>query len=124
MNPSRRLITIILIGCLMSVGGPWLGNGEPAPPNGIVKEYYPTGKIRLEFRYKNGLLRRKRVWYKNGHLMCDYVFQDGQPYIKKDYYENGRLKSSWSRESGVLQFFHDDGTLKASVSSRGEGLFH
>jgi len=93
------------------------------PRNGVVREYYSSRRIRLEFRYKNGLLVRKRFWYNNGRLMSDYHYRDGKPFKKRDYFDNGRLKSSWTLKPGILKVFNRDGSLKATIPNRVDGLF-
>ena len=109
---------------ILSVGIPHQGYARSLPRNGALREFYPSGQIRIEFRYKRGLLVRKKAWYQDGHLLLDYRYKNGEPILKKDYYENGRLKSIWVRKTGILKFYHADGKLKAVVDSRSDGLYH
>ncbi len=124
MKWTREILKTVLIGLLVLGLVPGLSEGKPPPEKGAVREFYSSGRIRLEYRYKQGLLVRKRFWYENGQLMGDYIYREGRPYKKTDYYKSGRLKSTWTRKSGILKFFRADGSLKVKVSSRGDGLFH
>ncbi len=103
--------------------GPEISEAKPSPRNGVIREYYASRRIRLEFRYKNGQLIRKRFWHKNGRLMSDYLYRDGKPVKKRDFYDNGRLKSLWTKKSGVLKIFDEDGSIRASIPNRVDGLF-
>lgn len=102
---------------------PAISQAKPPPRNGVIREYYSSRRIWLEFRYKNGRLTRKRFWYKNGRLMSDYIYRDGHPIKKRDFHENGRLKSIWTKKSGILKIFDDTGRLRVSIPNRVDGLF-
>jgi len=119
-NHLMRLMIVLLAVALFA---PALSEAKPPPQNGVIREYYPSRRIRLEFRYKNGLLVRKRFWYNNGRLMSDYLYRDGKPIKKRDFYQDGGLKSIWVKKSGILKVFNADGTLRAAIPNRADGLF-
>ncbi|MBP9855365.1 MAG: toxin-antitoxin system YwqK family antitoxin [Candidatus Omnitrophica bacterium] len=62
--------------------------------NGIKKDYYPNGKLKLEAEYKdgkqNGILRE---YYENGQLAFIQTIRNGKVSgMVKAYYESGKLK--------------------------------
>jgi len=59
-------------------------------PDGVVKEYYKSGKLKGEGTVKDGKAEG----------------------IVKEYYENGKLKAEWSIKNGV-----PDGTIKRYYES-------
>lgn len=85
----------------------------PRPKNGAQREYYPNGNLRLEVKFKDEKLVRKRAFYPNGEPLQDFIYKDGKPWVQKNFYEDGTLKSLWTKKSGVTKFYNPDGTLKA-----------
>ncbi len=104
------LITLILLGYLAYAG--------ETPQNGIVKKYYPSGKVELEQIYKNGKLDGKvKGYYEDGHFKSEVNFQNGKvngPY--KNYYEDGTLQSDGQYKDnkmvGVQSTYYPNGKLK------------
>lgn len=108
-----------LIGFLflsVALGSPLLAK---PPKQGIVREYYPNGRLQLEVRYKNGQEILRRQYGTAGQLLLDYRYREGQPYYKRVSYPNGRMRSLWTKKSGVLINYYRDGRIKAIVKSKG-----
>lgn len=78
-------------------------------PDGIVKEYYESGKLKSEWNYKNGKLEGIcKTYYESGELMFKYNYKEGkQDGITRSYYRNGRLKYEYKYRDGKLE-----GTIK------------
>lgn len=87
----------------------------PRPENGVQREYYTNGNLRLEVKFKNEKLVRKRAFYPNGKPLQDVVYKNGQPWVQKSFHETGRLKSVWTKKTGVIKYYHPDGRLKAEI---------
>src|SRR3989339_141547 len=67
-------------------------------PDGIVKEYYKSGKLLLEFNFKdnkmNGLYKS---YYEDGVLWQEKNYKDGKENgISRSYNEEGKLKEEWN----------------------------
>ncbi|HCI55116.1 MAG TPA: hypothetical protein PLQ61_02870 [Bacteroidales bacterium] len=84
--------------------------------HGLMKTYYPSGKLRQTFWYENGLREDTAVWY----------YEDGKVFRKTpyrrdtihgtqiQYYKSGRVKAKLEFEKGLrkpyLEEFNSDGT--------------
>ncbi len=89
---------------------------EVSPPDGKRTIYYfPSGKVRCEEEYTNGIKTGQHKWYyPNGKLEAEYIY-DGQTkkYLKKKtYYTNGQLWEDfdWSSGKEVLMDYNEDGS--------------
>ncbi|MBN1495876.1 MAG: hypothetical protein JXA07_03850 [Spirochaetes bacterium] len=78
------------------------GNGEQAGPQAesqqepeIVKEFYPSGKVKAETPFLNGRIHGvKKIFFENGVLQKEEEYRDGmREGISREYYEDGVLKS-------------------------------
>ncbi|OGF47652.1 MAG: hypothetical protein A2452_03215 [Candidatus Firestonebacteria bacterium RIFOXYC2_FULL_39_67] len=87
-------------------------------PDGIVKEYYKSGKLLLEFNFKdnkmNGLYKS---YYEDGVLWQEKNYKDGKENgIFKIYYENGKLMSEITykdgKTNGMARSYNEEGKLK------------
>ena len=78
-------------------------------PDGIVKEYYKSGKSKAEWNYKNGTLDGIcKVYFVNGNLMVKSSYKAGKRNgITKSYYHGLRLKYRYEYKDGKL-----DGIVK------------
>ena len=77
--------------------------------DGIYREYYENGQLKLECTYKNGQLEGiAKEYYKNNQLSCEYNFRDGKlDGLCKEYYESGKIKEEYYCKDGKF-----DGTFK------------
>ena len=91
---------------------------EPIPENGILREHYDNGQLKLENVYKKGIVVRKRTFYENGQLLSEYRYKEGKLYLFRTYYENGNLKSLWTKKSGKTRFYYPNGNLRAVQEDR------
>jgi hypothetical protein len=76
---------------------------EGAIPDGIVKEYYDTGKIRLVQNYCNARLEgTSREYYADGKIREERNYQNGDRNgVTREYDRNGRLKSESYYKDGL-----------------------
>jgi len=80
------------------------------PKNGTFTETWPSGKPKLEERYKegrrHGLLRR---WHENGTLAAHEEYEEGRWEGRRAaWHENGQEQFDWRYRDGKL----DEGTWK------------
>lgn len=84
------------------------------------KGYMPTGELRVEFEYAEGLATGKwRYFDRWGNLESEYEYQGGKLHGKGvEYYANGKVKSVNHYENGetngLYQSFHANGTLNTT----------
>ncbi len=94
--------------------------------DGVYKEYYRNGNLKLAINLKDGKLSGlNEVYMKDGHLIATRNYLNGQPHGEyKDYYSDGSLhvvgmavngkKEGWERKyykNGPLleEIFYQDG---------------
>ena len=73
--------------------------------DGIYREYYENGQLKLECTYKNGQLEGiAKEYYKNNQLSCEYNFKNGQlDGLCKEYYESGKIKEEYYCKNGEFE---------------------
>lgn len=73
--------------------------------DGIYREYYENGQLKLECTYKNGQLEgTAKEYYKNKQLSCEYNFKNGQlDGLCKEYYESGKIKEEYYCKNGKFE---------------------
>ena len=73
--------------------------------DGIYREYYENGQLKLECTYKNGQLEGiAKEYYKNNQLSCEYNFRDGKlDGLCKEYYESGKIKEEYYCKNGEFE---------------------
>lgn len=64
-------------------------------PDGVVTEYYPSGKVHAVIPYKNGKPDGLvKSYYENGQVKFEVTFVNNKKEgLSKWYYENGQLKN-------------------------------
>ena len=64
-------------------------------PDGMYRKYYPSGQLKSEIYYHNGVGKGMgKTYYENGQLKTEGVYKNGKiegPF--KYYFENGRLQA-------------------------------
>lgn len=72
---------------------------------GIYREYFENGQLKLECSYKNGELDGiSKEYYKNNKLSCEYHFKDGKlDGLCKEYYESGKIKEEYYCKDGKFE---------------------
>lgn len=83
--------------------------------NGIVKGYYPSGKLEYEENYIDGVVSGiSREYYENGQIADDRIRQGHSDLARKVFYKNGVLKAD-EKESDSKhkssKFYAEDGKL-------------
>jgi antitoxin component YwqK of YwqJK toxin-antitoxin module len=103
----------------------YLGKDEKPVPlislestNGVLKAYFPNGKVSREATYSDGVKTGSdKIYYVNGALRSEetteYTVSEG---LSKEYYANGKLKSEYNyimdNIEGVCKEYHENGALK------------
>ena len=83
---------------------------------GLIKTYYPNGKIKSEIFYVNKIREGlAKFYYENGNLRQEFSYINGKADgLIKEYYESGKLKLTYNIENGKkegrVSLFKDDGT--------------
>jgi TonB family protein len=84
---------------------------------GLVKTYFPNGKIQSEIFYINKIREGvAKLYYENGNLRQEFSYINGKvDGLVKEYYENGKLKLTYNIENGKkegrVSMFKEDGTF-------------
>ena len=92
--------------------------------NGIVKSYYPEGKIKREERIKEGKLNGvSKMYYPNGKLLLSITFENNKANGPYDiYYTNSRSKLSGNyannKKDGEFKKYDEKGKLLYIISFR------
>ena len=73
--------------------------------DGIYREYYENGQLKLECTYKDGQLDGiSKEYYKNNQLSCEYNFKNGQlDGLCKEYYDSGKIKEEYYCKNGEFE---------------------
>ena len=81
--------------------------------DGLVKQYYADGKIKVEAEYKNNVREGiYKNYYENGNLMLLFNYKDGKTDgICKRYYRSGSLMLEQNYTSGDRDG-HTSGTIE------------
>ncbi|HBR15231.1 MAG TPA: hypothetical protein DD723_06790 [Candidatus Omnitrophica bacterium] len=112
-NSHPHFVILLLTIAYLTVPRPL--DATPAPENGSQTDNYPNGNPRLETRYKNGRIIRKKTFYKNGNVFMDCTYKNKRLTSKKTFYETGRLQSRWNSKSGITQFYDENGNLETEL---------
>lgn len=86
--------------------------------NGIVKDFYPDGQLKTEWRCQNGHLNGvSKLYFENGTVEKESSYADDvRQGVTNSYYESGELKSICNFKDGELdgdhKIFYENGTLK------------
>ena len=110
-HPIFRYLTLILLFTL-ALGLPCEAR---QPRDGIQKEYYGNGALRMKTKYKDGRIVYKNIYFQNGQLSKQYVYRGRKRIKSKTYYDSGQLQSEWTEKSGEAKYYSRQGRLKAVV---------
>lgn len=100
-------------------------------PDGMVKEYYSSGKVHYERTFKNG--KRDgfvREFSENGNLMLEVPYLDGkEDGTAKEYYKNGKIHYERSfkngKRNGLTKVFFENGVVRLEapyIDGKEEGI--
>ena len=71
------------------------GTFKDGKVEGIVKQYYESGKLKAEWNIKNGTLDgTSKRYYENGGIRYIDTYKNGQKIDRKSYDEQGKLKKT------------------------------
>jgi len=118
-----KKITLTIISMLVLCG---LVYGQDAPEDGVHKEYYEDGKLKLEMHYKNGKPDGlSKMYDRRGILVFGTNYSEGKIIDSRGYHENGKLRyiriTKENKMDGYTKTFYEDGTLKQEVDSNNWG---
>jgi len=97
-------------------------------PDGVVKEYHESGKLKVESNYKdNKEDGTTRYYSKNGQLVGENDFRHGKLHgIALAYYESGKLRSEIyyfeDEPLGIMKFYYESGTIERTMTVKGSRL--
>ncbi|MAZ61293.1 MAG: hypothetical protein CMG50_03850 [Candidatus Marinimicrobia bacterium] len=86
--------------------------------DGILKEYYDNGNVKIEYNYKNGKKNGvQKKWYLNNQLSIKYNYENGKlDGLQKKWYENGNIKSESNYNNdilnGISRYWFSNGQIK------------
>jgi antitoxin component YwqK of YwqJK toxin-antitoxin module len=88
---------------ILDSGGRVIGRSGKIP-DGVVKESYKRGGVKIEKNYKGGLANgQASAYYASGKLQAEiFYFQDKPEGVMKIYSENGNLLSEQTYKAGIL----------------------
>jgi antitoxin component YwqK of YwqJK toxin-antitoxin module len=93
-----------------------------AIPDGIVNEYYESGKVRHQIEYKNNLRDGPCVLFlENGNTAVSWDYRDGmREGMNKVYYPSGALHFALPYENnereGIAREYYESGKVKAEYT--------
>ena len=86
--------------------------------DGILREYYKDGNLKIEYNYDNGKKNGiQKKWYENKQLSINYNYNNGKlDGIQKKWYKNGNIQSEINYKNdilhGVSKYWYKNGQLK------------
>ena len=87
-------------------------------PDGMVKEYYVSGKLKAEYNYKDGKLEgMSKFYYESKLLRAEENYKNGKPEGRyRVYYTTGSLGGEWYYENGkregMTTLYWENGNIK------------
>lgn len=88
-------------------------------PNGVVKEYYESGKLKAENNYKDGkLVGTSKFYFESGQLREEMNYKNGKLDGRyRNYYTTGSLGGEWyyknGKREGVTMLYWENGKTKS-----------
>lgn len=89
--------------------------------NGLIKNYYPSGKIESEINYVNGVRDGDAKFYwDNGNIKTELNYNNGKvDGLVKEYYPTGILKETYTiqdgKKQGPLTFYNEQGAFLSEI---------
>lgn len=100
-------------------------------PDGVVREYYGSGKLKAEYNYKDGKPEgMSKFYYENGSLREEKNYKNGKLDGRyRNYYTTGSLGGEWyyqnGKREGMTKLYWENGNKKAErnfKSGKQEGV--
>jgi len=86
-----KKIALVIISILFLSG---VAYGQEESKDGVIKEYYESGKLKSEANYKNGKKDGiEKLYYDSGQLMSERNFKGGVT-CPKEYVDKAHLKTT------------------------------
>ncbi len=84
----------------------------------VLKDYYPSGQLKLEYAYKDGKQEGiTKYYYESGQLEWEGNYKDGKREgIGREYYPSGQLKGEAYIMNGALisqKKYDENGNLES-----------
>ena len=92
-----------------------------AAQDGLIKTYFPNGRIQSEITFANKIREgAAKFYYDNGNIQQEFTYVNGKvDGLVKEYYENGKLKLTYNIENGKkegrVSLFKEDGTFLTDI---------
>jgi antitoxin component YwqK of YwqJK toxin-antitoxin module len=86
--------------------------------DGLMKEYYNNGNIKLEYNFKNGKKNGvQKKWFDNNQISIIYNYNNGNlTGLQKKWYKNGQIKSEMNYYNnildGIYKYWYSNGQIK------------
>ena len=95
--------------------GSFNNNSDEKIEDGLLKEYFDSGNLKLEYKYNNGKKNGvQKKWYDNKQLAINYNYINGRlDGLQKKWYRNGNIQSEINYYNDIL-----DGISKYWYSNR------
>ena len=95
--------------------------GKTTKLNGIVKEFFPSGKVAAEVPYKNGVRKGAgKMFYESGKLYATETYDVTLNGPTVTYYDTGVVQAKLNYKDGLLdglcQQFYPSGKLESEVT--------
>jgi antitoxin component YwqK of YwqJK toxin-antitoxin module len=105
----------VLKGAQFIKSEPTYVNGEPVMNGKYTTYYYPSGKVRAELEYTNGVETGEQKWYYPDGTQEAYYKFDGltkKYLVKKSFYPNGKVMENSRMENGewIYEGYEEDGS--------------
>ena len=108
---------------LVRKGNIFYKKSDNQPFSGILKNYYPSGKISLIDNFKNGMQHGEfRSFYENGKILMSGIFKKGRQHGQwKEFHEDGSIYWKLNyydgvEEDGLFRTFHKNGEIMSEVT--------
>ena len=107
--------------------GQWYDEGkfritQGTVPDGIYYEYYPSGRIKREYKFANNTLNGLcREYYASGVVERESNLVNGlENGISKNYHQNGKLKGESTfvngQKEGITRLYYESGSLRSEMN--------
>ena len=100
-NPKYKYLELNFI---FWIYGSFNNNLNKMVEDGVLKEYYDNGNIKLEYNYNNGKKHGvQKKWFENKQIAINYNYKNGKlDGIQKKWYKNGNIKSQINYYNDIL----------------------
>lgn len=108
---------------LLRKGDIFFSKSSKLPFTGILKNYYPSGKLSLIDNFKDGKQHGEfKRFYENGNILMRGLFSNGkQDGLWEEFHEDGSVYwklryNKGQEEDGLFRMFHKNGKIMSEVT--------